>query len=116
MSLSITTISVSLATFVGMLLGLRRVNEEIQKGVAEASAVVGGRAAAALPRLQDVAQSVNPNMLQGVAAASYIISLVFALYFWWRGGRDTDPSISKLGQSLLGLIGGALAVILNTNQ
>lgn len=118
MSLSITTISVSLATYVGMILGLRSVSDEIQKGVARANAMAGAATAAATAAaapLREAAQVANPNALQWGAAILYILSLVLALVLWWRGGDDTDPAISKLGQSLLGLIGGALSVLLNTN-
>jgi hypothetical protein len=107
MSLSITTIGVSLATFVGMLLGFRGVSEEIQKGVQESPAGVP------VGRLHQIAQGTEGSRLQWIAAGLYALSLLLALFFWWHGGNTADPAIINLGKSLLGLIGGALSVLFN---
>jgi hypothetical protein len=125
MSLSLTTIGVSLATFVGMLLGVRSVEEstaqvaQMAATAAESAqqAQVGVAAAAELIRganeLQQVAQAALTTQLQWWAAGLYVVSLLLALAFWWRGGDNTDPAISNLGKSLLGLVGGALSIALN---
>jgi hypothetical protein len=115
MTVSITTISVTLATFVGMLLGFQYVHSDINAGVNQVKEAAGAGVAGGLPRLQTVAQTVSPNLLQFVAGVAYVLSLVLAVYYWWSYQDRTDPAISNLAQSLLGLFGGALAVFLNTS-
>jgi len=95
MRYSITTLAGTLATFVGMVLGLRQVNT---KSVAQG---------AALP------PAATLTKRQWFAMWSYIFSLLLGLFLWWYRGISCDPSIIHLGQSLLGVIGGALAVLLN---
>jgi hypothetical protein len=107
MSLSLTTIAVSLATFVGMLLGFRGVSEEIQESVREVQSDQG------FARFEQIAQGTGGTRLQWIAAGLYVLSLLLALYFWWHGGDKSDPAIVNLGKSLLGLIGGALSVLFN---
>ena len=107
MSLSITTIGVTLATFVGMLLGFRGMSGEIQKGVQES------RADAPVDRIREIAEVTGGSRMQWAAAGLYALSLLLALFFWWHVGNTTDPAIINLGKSLLGLIGGALAVLFN---
>jgi len=51
--------------------------------------------------------------LQWVSAGLYVLSLLIALWFWYRHGDKTDPAVSNLGKTLLGLLGGALAIVLN---
>lgn len=116
MSVSITTISISLATFVGMLLGLRGVGEQLTAGVNQVAPNTGsGSAERAMGArtLTRLAQSTEGTTLQWSSAILYLASLVLAIYFWYRGGPQTDPAITKLAQSLLGLIGGSLSVLLN---
>ena len=52
---------------------------------------------------------------QAIAAWAYVASLVLAVAFWaWCGfSADTAVTIQNLARSLLGLFGGALAVLLN---
>jgi hypothetical protein len=98
-SLSVTTISVSLATFVGGLIGLSQ-----QDGGTVSPTV-------AAPQSGLVALLSIQN-LQWACVALYILSLVIALVFWFREKDNTDPVVSGLGKSLLGLVGGALAIAL----
>lgn len=118
MSVSITTIGVSLATFVGMLLGLRGLSEEVRQDVDVAQAAApndeAGRVGAV--KLQEVANTAAGSTLQWCAALLYLASLLIAMYFWYRTGNSTDPAITNLAKSLLGLIGGALAVVLNLRR
>jgi hypothetical protein len=107
MSLSLTTIGVALATFVGLLLGFRVVSEEVQQGVQQA-VVTGGTS-----RLNSLAASIKGTAVQWAVAALYVLSLLLALYFWWLHGNKTDPAVINLGKSFLGLVGGALSVLLN---
>src|SRR5262249_21693850 len=106
MSLSITTISVTLATFVGMLLGIRSISDRIQQGVNQVPA-------AAPPALQQLATDAKGTLMQWIACGVYAGSLLLALYCWWYYGEKTDPAIVNLGKSFLGLIGGALTVLIN---
>jgi hypothetical protein len=115
MSVSITTIGVSLATFVGMLLGLRAVAEEVRAGVGrlQSSKGIDAGASAEVVRLNEFSNSAAGSTLQWLAALLYIASLLIAIYFWYRHGNSTDPAITNLAKSLLGLIGGALSIVLN---
>lgn len=94
-SFSLTTIGASLATFVGMLLGLKQAGE--------AMAATGNKAASG---------AVSTSPLQWIAAALYVVSLLVALWFWKQQGAP-DPAVLGLAKSTLGLLGGALAVVLN---
>jgi hypothetical protein len=114
MSVSITTISVSLATFVGMLLGLRGLAEDVKGDIAQLKSISSDQSAVpGMMKLQEAAKSAGGSALQWGAALLYVASLLLALYLWYRGGNTTDPAITNLAKSLLGLIGGALSVILN---
>jgi hypothetical protein len=97
MSLSMTTIGSSLATFVGMLLGLQQAAETVRHKD---------------PTGQGRASGITTK-LQWASAALYVLSLVIALLFWYRNGDKTDPAVSNLGKTILGLLGGALAIVLN---
>lgn len=114
MGFSVTTIAGTLATFVGMVLGLGQT-------------VAPGNANVVPP---DPNVPVNPpapasaeiTPMQKAAAWAYFGSLVYALVLWglytflvWWDFQipPLDPAISRLGQSVLGLFGGALAVLLN---
>jgi len=99
MAFSVATISGTLATFVGMVLGFGQVTA---------------------PNAQQPIPAISP--MQQAAAWAYFGSLLYALALWgidtflrWTGVEmpDLDPAISRLGQSLLGLFGGVLAVVLN---
>jgi hypothetical protein len=107
MSLSLTTIGVALATFTGIILGFRAVSDEVREGVRQA-----GVGAAAI-KLNAVATTVAGSFLQWAVAFLYVLSLLLALYFWWLFGDKAEPAIINLGKSLLGLVGGALSVLLN---
>jgi hypothetical protein len=102
MSFSVTTISGTLATYLGMVLGFG------QKA--------GQPAAAPVPGAPPAAPIIQISNLQKVAAWAYFFSLIYALALWGFA-PDTQPKvdivITTLGQSILGLFGGALAVILN---
>ncbi|MFO0942458.1 MAG: hypothetical protein U0930_17105 [Pirellulales bacterium] len=94
MEFSITAISGTLATYLGMVLGLSQKQSQAN------------------------AQSEITTM-QKVAAWMYFLSLVYALALWgWAyfSEKNIAPVISTLGQSILGLFGGALAVMLNTEN
>lgn len=60
----------------------------------------------------------SPNVagqsyFQAAAAVMYVVSIVLALLLWWQNPA-LEPSLQNLGKSLLGLIVGVLAVLLNT--
>lgn len=112
MSLSVTSIGVTLATFVGMLLGVR----SISNAVKEETQTVSETVSSAAPQVQQLASGALTTNLQWYAAGAYVLSIFIALYFWWRAGDKTDPAISNLGKSLLGLVAGALAIALNLPQ
>lgn len=124
MSLSITTIGVALATFVGMLLGFRGVSDEIRKGVTQVTtttahadgtpAGLNPQARPGLQKLQEVVRAAEGSALQWWASGLYAFSIALALFCWWyRGDTVTDPAIVNLGKSLLGLVAGSLSVILS---
>ncbi len=123
MSLSVTTIGVSLATFVGMLLGLQSVSTDIQEkadAVQEAQKTIEAehpktveKVSGKTDELKKTAKKTVPNYMQWAAAALYVLSLLLALVFWWRTEPMTDPAISNLGKSLLGFIAGAFSILLN---
>jgi hypothetical protein len=89
MSLSISTLSGTLATFVGMVFGVH-----------------------AIKNIQKVEVPSQLTTLQWLAAIVYVASLIVALLAW-RITANVDPVIIALGKSFLGLIGGVLAVGLN---
>jgi hypothetical protein len=108
MSLSVTSIGVSLATFVGMLLGIQQVVGQINDAVNKAGVQLAPTNFQALAAINKLLTG-----LQWWAAGLYVLSLVIALGLWKRGGDATDPAVSNLGKSLLGLIGGVFAILLN---
>ena len=94
MEFSITAISGTLATYLGMVLGL-----------GQTQANPG----------QQAQQQIST--MQKTAAWLYFGSLIYALALWgyFYSENKTPPEvITSLGQSILGLFGGALAVLLNT--
>jgi hypothetical protein len=102
-SLSITTISVSLATFIGSLLGTTQAAHQLesQPQVPTPSPVSGV-----------VQSTLRASDLQWACAGFYVISLALAIFFWHREKDRTDPAISTLAKSLLGVVGGALSIAL----
>jgi hypothetical protein len=100
MATSVSTLSGTLATYVGMILGVQTAARE--PSVNRIAAVLQTRA-------------TPISGLQAIAAIAYVVSLFIALFAWWRNPSAPDPTIVALGKSLLGLIGGALTVILNVN-
>ena len=122
MTTSITSVGTSLATFVGMVLGLQSTHETVKEipgaAIKALEAVRPGSnldLAPAAQAVQDSVQMLDPTKLQWTAAILYIISLALAIFFWYRRGQATDPAISNLGKSLLGLIAGAMTIMLNLN-
>lgn len=100
MATSITTISGTMATYVGMILGVKSAASD--PNASPASRVLHLR-------------TTPISWLQAIAAIVYVASLVVALFAWWKSFPKPDPTVVALGKSLLGLIGGVLAVILNVN-
>lgn len=87
-SLSVTTISVSLATYVGYIVGL----PAPQPGTAGSLAV---------------------SPLQVVSAAMYVVSLALAVFFYARTKDQTEPAVTGLAKSLLGFVAGVFSISLN---
>jgi hypothetical protein len=100
----VTTIGVALATFVGMLLGVHEVTTRIGATLRSELSSIDSTSILTTPWTTD---------LQWWAAGLYVLSLAVALGLWWRGGDRTDPAVSNLGKSFLGLVGGVLSVIRN---
>jgi hypothetical protein len=107
MSVSVTTISSTLATFIGMAFGFQQVRA---KAMAEEKVTKDKAAAEAAGRL------ISLTPWQTAAAVWYMLSLLLALAIWgwnqWHHGQ-CDPIIQGVGRSFLGIVGGALAVVLN---
>jgi hypothetical protein len=97
-ALSVTTISVSLATYVGYVMGIPL------NGDAGTAAVSAAAAASTLARV---------SMLQWLAAALYVLSLVLAIWFYSQKKDATEPAITGLAKSLLGFVAGVFALSLN---
>ena len=118
MSLSLTSIGTTLSTFVGMLLGVRAVSHSVQGEVATRAGSQGVTelASTATSHVGQLISGAITSNIQWSAAAVYVLSLVIALVLWYRGGDQTDPAVSNLGKSLLGLVAGALTVVLNLPQ
>jgi len=103
MSVSITTISGTLATYLGMLLGFGSALRRGRDG--EQPSEQTSEPAAAVPQI---------SRMQAVAAVAYVVSLVVALGIWLATDETKlDSAVLNLGRSILGLFGGVLAVILN---
>jgi hypothetical protein len=96
-SLTITTVSGTLATFLGMALGFKQASGAAKQASSE------------------FAKLLELSWPQTIAAWVYILSLLLALGFWAssRFSNTTAPIIQNLAKSILGLFGGALAVVLN---
>src|SRR5262249_38695620 len=113
MSLSLTTIGVALATFVGMLLGFQGIKGGVQQTAKEVEVQSTEHRPALLNRLQQLGEQTAGTSLQWAAVIVYLVSLPLAIYFWYLKGDGTDPAIINLGKSVLGLMAGALSVVLN---
>jgi len=116
-SLSLTTISVSLATYVGYVVGLPSQASSAAKASAAAVAAV---AASAVPASSAsavaagvVSATTTVSHLQTVSAAMYLLSLLFAVGFYWRSKDATEPAITGLARSLLGFVAGIFSISLN---
>lgn len=95
MSISITTLGGTLATFVGMILGIQTVEGDTASPPGSAFL------------------NLATTSLQWWAAGLYLLSLLIALAFWATNPSGADPAVVNLGKSLLGLFGGALSINLN---
>lgn len=113
MVLSITTIGVTLATFTGMVLGLQGVVSDATAKQVDAAVAAGKDAAEAKAAIVSENPRLQASVFQWSAVGLYLASVVLSLFFWWRGAAATDPAVAHLGKSFLGLVGGALTVILN---
>lgn len=89
-SLSVTTISVSLATYVGYVVGLP-----------SSSSAAGG------------AGNGSVGQLQVASALLYVASLLVAVFFYARTKDQTEPAITGLAKSLLGFVAGVFSISLN---
>jgi hypothetical protein len=98
-ALSVTTISVSLATYVGYVVG-------IPLNGADSAAALSAAAAG-------TASLARVSMLQWLAAALYVMSLVLAIWFYAQKKDATEPAITGLAKSLLGFVAGVFALSLN---
>lgn len=96
-TLAVTTIGGTLATFLGMALGFKQVTTT------------------ATPASEHIATLLALSWPQTIASWSYVLSLVVALGFWAYCGFSSNTAgiIQNLSKSILGLFGGALAVVLN---
>jgi hypothetical protein len=94
MSLSVSTLGGTLATFVGMIFGVQTVK------------TIKGNAMEGFPL----------TVLQWLATIAYVVSLIVAMFAWYRTSppNEVDPVIIALAKSFLGLVGGVLVVGLNT--
>lgn len=110
MALSLTTIATTLATFVGMLLGLSTVSDSV-RGAATAAAQAGETQSA--QNAQAVVAAVISPGLQWWAAGLYVSSMVIALVMWARNQDNIDPAVSNLGKSLLGFFVGIFTIAFN---
>jgi hypothetical protein len=124
MSLSITTIGAALATFVGGLLGVRQVasvvertetpvNQNQMPAMGDPPSGVPQQQVDSAAQQQGLFHAFATTGMQWAATILYIASLLLALWFWYRTGNETDPALTNLGKTLLGLMGGALAIVLN---
>jgi len=96
----VTSISATLATFLGMVLGFKRANDKTGPPGVPAAAVT------------------ELDWLQTIVCWVYVLSLAVALVFWIIDGpfsANAAPLIQNLTKSLIGLFGGALTVYLNVH-
>ncbi len=118
-SLSITTISVSLATYVGYAIGLPSVQSVTDNANKIADAAVAAvPAASAASAAQAAASAVSASIptvsaLQVGSAAMYVVSLLVAVGFYWKSKDETEPAVTGLAKSLLGFVAGVFSIALN---
>lgn len=113
-ALSVTTISVSLATFVGFVIGLKG-KEHIPNSTANAPPSVdaaSGASDSSSGVLSQVFNTASFADLQWWSAGLYVVSLVLALWFYYRSQDGTEPAITGLAKSLLGFVAGVLSIAL----
>ena len=108
-ALSVTTISVSLATFVGFVIGLKG-KEHIPSSSAESAPTVDAGASSDSGVLAKIADAASFADLQWWSAGLYVLSLVLALWFYYRTQDTTEPAITGLAKSLLGFVDGVLSI------
>lgn len=113
MSLSLTTIGATLAAFVGVVLGIQTVAKLSSRPAAELRS--------SLPTeiqqyMKDVDTATTVSNFQWATVGLYVVSLLVALVFWGIYGEQAHEAIRSLGKSLLGLMAGALGIILNTKK
>jgi hypothetical protein len=95
MALSVTTISGTLATYLGLVIGFRQLETTQASNTA-------------LP------ESASISWLQAIAAYAYIASLLLALYLFVQDSNGSlHQTVKNLAISTLGILGGVMAVILN---
>lgn len=117
-SLSLTTISVSLATYVGFVVGLPTSENaattaaKIGDVAAQASSGSASAASAAAAAVSSVIPTIGP--LQVVSAVVYLVSLLLAVFFYWRSKDATEPAVAGLAKSLLGFVAGVFSISLKT--
>jgi len=111
-ALSVTTISVSLSTFVGFVIGLKGKEHipSLSAPVAPAAGTGSSPDSGILTKLADAASFAD---LQWWSAGMYVLSLVLALWFYYRTQDTTEPAITGLAKSLLGFVAGVLSITLS---
>jgi hypothetical protein len=117
-SLSVTTISVSLATYVGYVVGLPSLSSNTAKTAAANATAAAASAgtfmpAASSPLAPMISVAGTVNNLQLASAAMYVISLLLAVYFYWKTKDNTEPAVTGLARSLLGFVAGVFSISLN---
>jgi hypothetical protein len=116
-ALSITTISVSLATYVGYVVGIPLAsNGELAQSISQAVAPMATSPAAAASAVEAAVTegSRKVTLLQWLSAAMYVVSLMLAVAFYAHKKDETEPAITGLAKSLLGFVAGIFSVGLNT--
>ena len=104
---AVTTIGAVLGTYFGAVFGIKTTTLRAQ-GMTGGSALRGAFAQATAPQ--------GDARLQGAAIVLYLVGLLAALVVWLLlGFKDAAPDLIKaMSMTLLGVIGGMLAITLNT--
>jgi hypothetical protein len=113
-ALSVTTISVSLATFVGFVIGLKG-KEHIPSSTPAGATTTNIARAASQPDtgvISKIVETASYADLQWWSAGLYVVSLILALWFYYRTQDNTEPAITGLAKSLLGFVAGVLSIAL----